>query len=287
MGNNYSKPEYCSLIQTICYLSRHTDPRDEGAEIDLPPTLMGSKPFPQGEKEKIVIVCKNFAKKAIKDGFEADAVGKLIAHWSYENEENSKIYGAVFLKGINETDYEEVAPFLTAMHHFLKIQDSLQTKRLEWLLGTPMLMNGSVIKNKPEVKPKLGIHACQCLSDEVYYFPSTLEPIETSNESILTLIWRSKRRFENYTLFCIKELITLGNDIMKYVCHMPSPSYQYARYTDWLLQFCETQEKSKAKEMERYKDLIEFVKQTLTKYEEDAIVYENELKEKHKEVSNL
>lgn len=289
MGNNYSKPQYDSLVHTICYLSRHTDPRDPESmsEQDVPPTAIGSKLYPAGENEKKVIVCKQFATKAIKEGFEAEEVGKLLAHWSYQNEENSLIFGKVFLAGINETDYEEVAPFLNAMHHFLSLQDGLQKKRLEWLLGTPMLIDGSMMKANPTEKPKLGIYACQTLSDEVYYFPSTIEQIETTNESILSLIWRSKKRFESYTMFCIKELLSLGDGIMKYVCSMPSPSYQYARYTDWIFQFCEDKKNSKSKDMDMYKDVIIVVQNMLDKYEQDSKGYEAELKETHKNVSSL
>lgn len=58
MGNNYSKPQYDSLVHTICYLARHTDPRDPQAmsEQDVPPTAIGSKLYPPGENEKKVIV---------------------------------------------------------------------------------------------------------------------------------------------------------------------------------------------------------------------------------------
>lgn len=289
MGNNYSKPIYDSLVQTICYLSRHTDPRESEEKVKgvIPPTAMGKKLYEPAENEKKVIVSKQFAVKALKEAFEADAVGKLIAHWSYMNEENSKVFAHVYLKGINETDYEEVAPFLTGMHHFLGIKDDLQLKRMEWLLGTPMLLDGSMIAADPPDKPKLGVYAVQNLNDEAYWFPSTLEKIDSSNESILSLLWRSRKRFENYTMFCIKELLQLGDDIMQYVCHMPSPSYNYARYTDWMCQYVEERRESKSKDAEMYKDLFEHVWGLIQTYSQCSKEYENDLKEKHKKVKLL
>lgn len=284
MGNNYSKPIFDSLIQTICYLSRHTDTREEGDNDPdhLPPTTISDgNLFAPDENEKKLIVCKQFATKAIKDAFEADEVGKLIAHWSYQNQENSALFAYVFLKGINEVDYEEVAPFLTAMHHFLSLKDDFQAKRLEWLLGTPMLMDGSMIKASPGEKPKLGAYAISSISEDVFYFPSTLETVDSSNESILSLIWRSKRRAETYTMFCIKELLTLGDDILKYIFKMPSPNFQFARYTDWIAQFTEDKSKSKSKDAEVYKDAILQVQSILAKYNEDVVKYEQELKEEH------
>jgi len=64
-----------------------------------------------------------------------------------------------------------------------------------------MMVDGSMIKAAPTDLPKLGAYAISCMSDEVYYFPSTLDSIDSTNESILSLIWRSKRRFESYTMF--------------------------------------------------------------------------------------
>ena len=284
MGNNYSKPVFDSLVQTICYLSRHTDPREEGQE-KYPDTILDGEIFKPGEKEKEVIVSKHFGEKAIKDAFEAEAVGKLIAHWSYENDRNSEIFAGVFLKGINETDYEEVAPFLSAMHHFLSLNDSLQKKRLEWLLGIPMMVDGSTIKACPPELPKLGINAIMSLTEEVYYYPSTLKSLDSNEESILSLIFRSKRRFESYTLFCIKELLTLGEDIMKYVCNMPSPTYQYAKYSDWIMQFVKDKQKSKSRDAEIHMDLINQCVEMLNKYEEDTKLYTAEVKQLHQEVN--
>lgn len=245
MGNNYSKPMFDSLIQTICYLSRHTDPR-ENTDVPLPPTTMQGKIYPAGDNEKKVLVNKHFATKAIKDAFEADAVGKLIAHWCYENEENSEIFAAVFLKGVNLSDYEEIFAFLTAGNHFLSLKDSLQQKRLEMLLGTPMLSDGSMVQACPPDLPKLGIYAIQSLTDEMIFFPSTLKELDAHEESILSLIFRSKKRFEKYTMFCIKELLTLGDATMKYIFSMPSPTYQYAKYSDWIVQFVQEKHMSKS-----------------------------------------
>lgn len=64
---------------------------------------------------------------------------------------------------------------------------------------------------------------------------------------------------------------------------MPSPTYQYARYTDWIEQFCEEKSRSKAKSTEMYRDVIIQVQQILKKYNEDLIGYEADLKNDHKQ----
>jgi hypothetical protein len=284
MGNNYSKPMFDSLVQTICYLSRHTDPR-ENLEFALPPTTMQGKIYPPGENEKKVLVNKHFANKAIKDAFEADAVGKLIAHWCYENEENTEIFAGVLLKGVNLADYEEIFSFLTAGNHFLSLKDSLQPKRLEMLLGTPMMLDGSMIQVCPPDLPKLGVYAIQSLSDEVFYYPSTLKELDAHEESILSLIFRSKKRFEKYTMFCIKELLTLGDATMKYIFSMPSPTYQYAKYSDWIIQFVEEKHASNLKDSEVSEESMNSIMEMLKKYQEEYKDIEVEIKSQHQKVT--
>lgn len=281
MGNSWTRPMFDSLVQTICYLSRNTDTRSS-TDYEIPSTAISDRLFPPGEKEKLVIWSKQFATKAIKESFEADNVGRLIAHWSYKNRENSEMFAKVFLKGINETEYEEVAPFLKALHHFLSIKDELQSLRFEWLLGIPMMMDGSLIKAAPTDKPKLGIYAIQSMGDEVYYFPSTLEHLDSVNESILNLIWRWKKRFESYTLFCIHELFCLGDDVLKYIWNMPSPTYQYARYSDWIEQFWDDLAKSKSGNSAHYFETIQAVKLQIEAYKAKIFDFESELKEQHK-----
>ena len=286
MGNSWTRPMFDSLMQTIWYLSRHTDTR-VNLEDEIPTTSISDRIFQPGEKEKTVIWWKQFALKAIKETFEADNVGRLIAHWSYKNRENSEIFARVFLKGINETEYEEVAPFLKSLHHFLSIKDEFQSLRFEWLLGIPMMVDGSMVKASPPDKPKLGIYAIQSMSDEIFYYPSTLEHLDSVNESILNLIWRWKKRFENYTLFWIHELFCLGDDVLKYLCNMPSPTYQYARYSDWIEQFWDDLTNSKSGSSTHYIETIHDVKLQLEAFKTKISYFEEELKESHINVMKL
>jgi len=88
-------------------------------------------------------------------------------------------------------------------------------------------------------------------------------------------------------MFCIKEALSLGEDIIKYISSMPSPTYQYARYTDWIFQFWEENRKSKGKESENYISVIDHVQRSLEKYSSDLIRFENELREKHSKLYDL
>ena len=65
MGNSWTRPMFDSLMQTIWYLSRHTDTR-VNLEGEIPTTFISDRIFQPGEKEKTVIWWKQFALKAIK-----------------------------------------------------------------------------------------------------------------------------------------------------------------------------------------------------------------------------
>ena len=287
MGNAYSKPIYDSLVKTICYISRHTDVRTDPENQNMPESTLGNQLFKPNENEKKVIVNKYFASKAIRDSFEAEAVGKLIAHWCYQDEESSQLFASVFLTGINETDYEEVAPFLVAMQHFLNLKDGLETTRIEWLIGVPMLVDGSPMKAWPPDQPKFGVYSISSVSEEVFYFPTTLEHVDSINESILSLIWRSRQRFEGYTLFCVKELLNLGEDIIRYISKMPSPNYQYSRYTDWIFQYVKDKYNSNLIKNSVYTETLQSLISAIGNFEEKIKIFDQEYKEEQKSLYYL
>ena len=287
MGNAYSKPIYESLVKTICYISRHTDVRTDPENQNIPESTLGNQLFKPNENEKKVIVNKHFASKAIRDSFEAEAVGKLIAHWCYQDEESSQLFASVFLTGINETDYEEVAPFLVAMQHFLNLRDGLETTRMEWLIGVPMLLDGSPLKACPPDQPRFGAYAISTVTEEVFYFPTTLEHVDSINESILSLIWRSRQRFESYTLFCVKELLNLGEDIIRYISKMPSPNYQYSRYTDWIFQYVKDKYNSNLIKNPVYTETLQSLMSAIDSFETKIKIFDQEYKEEQKRLYYL
>jgi len=55
----------------------------------------------------------------------------------------------------------------------LKIKDHLQLSRLEWIFGTPGLIDGSMSKANPFEYPKLGVHAVETVSElHLDFFPT-------------------------------------------------------------------------------------------------------------------
>jgi hypothetical protein len=55
--------------------------------------------------------------------------------------------------------------------------------------------------------------------------------------SLLHLLWRYQGRMEQTTNMCLEKLITImvtSPSIMDFFSRLPGPTYQYARYTDWI-----------------------------------------------------
>ena len=150
----------------------------------------------------------------------------------------------MFLTGINNSDFEEAQPYLTALHQFLLVKDSLQLTRLEWIFGVSCLAERNPNKGTPPTDlPKIGVHALDWATDSVADFYSPLIWSNFNQESLLSLIWRHADRYASFALLCIKavlDLILKDEDILKYITRQVSANYAYARFTDWFGEFIET-----------------------------------------------
>ena len=87
-------------------------------------------------------------------------------------------------------------------------------------------------------KPKIGLDAINFeIKGEVFLFRSALTYDSTNNESLLHLLWRYQGRMDQFTLTCLNVLIniiTSQESIMEFFSNLPGPTYQFARYTDWI-----------------------------------------------------
>jgi hypothetical protein len=52
-----------------------------------------------------------------------------------DNEKMSQKVSKVFIKAINNSNFDNVKSYLTALKPFLKMNDSLKLKKLEWVFG--------------------------------------------------------------------------------------------------------------------------------------------------------
>lgn len=291
IGNNFQRAVFESLIATVCYISRNSQTKVVKPDNEIrPQTLIGDKLYEYSEADYTLIINKNFIHKAIRQGYEADQVGKLIAHWSYGSREESELFANVFLTGINTSDFDEVQPYLTALHHFLRVQDDLQQERLEWMFGVTSVIdatpapNANVLSDStapgapPTDLPEVGVHALKWSKDQVFDYYSTLIWHNFNQESVLSIVWKHSDKSANFTLLCIKEILTLMKEdqiIMKYIARQGPPTYGYARYTDWFGEF--VQKKTHQQTDEQHA----MMKSLYDEYLVNLKVFENELTQYH------
>lgn len=123
--------------------------------------------------------------------------------------------------------------YLQALKPFLLLQDSLKAKRMEWLLGIPQVTGR---KGYNEDKYRFGVEIINLVNDDVRTFPSPLNN-KINEEVLLSICRKQAESLAAAGLSFLVELMHEDEDVLKYVHSMPSPSYQFHRYTDWILPF--------------------------------------------------
>ena len=86
-----------------------------------------------------------------------------------DNYKLSKKVSKVFIKSINNSNYENVKNYLTALKPFLTLEDSLKPMKLEWVLGISEILSRKGFREERfkygyEMIDKIGDEACSYVS---------------------------------------------------------------------------------------------------------------------------
>jgi hypothetical protein len=101
----------------------------------------------------------------------------------------------------------------------------------------------SITNDPNEILTKVGVKILHSLSDEAYSYKSALIQ-DTIDDSLLHLLWRYRGRMDTYTVNCLYgllNLISMDDIVAEFFAKLPSPTYCYARYTDWIMPYLEKQ----------------------------------------------
>jgi len=238
MGNKFKNPKFGSLINLVCRLSLHSDLSPlqklfvKLKEIKkLPKTL-----YEIDEEEKKCILCKEFINKTITEGHATAEFAELLSVLCYENKEYSKMLARMLIKAVNEDPNIDMISYFAVLKGVLTIEDTLQEKRLEWLFGIPQPLKGIAqlsANSKPHEQFKYGLSLVDSVKDDIFEY---ISPLNYNNryESLLALLWKHRKTFEIQPIKCLLDLMCSSTRIFNYVTSLPSPSYQYAKYTDWI-----------------------------------------------------
>ena len=130
--------------------------------------------------------------------------------------------------------------YLKALKPFLRLNDGLKVTRLEWIFGVPQILTR---KEYQAEKYKFGLELIQKVNDETYTYVSPI--IGSSNEeALLAQLIKCKGRLEIFAINCLKEMLSLMSkdiEIARFIYYTAPPSYQYARYSDWIKPYLEGQ----------------------------------------------
>ena len=172
----------------------------------------------------------------MSEKYDYTAFGVLIEHFSFENEQFSSQMATLILRGLNKASYDEARPYLEAMTYFLNIRDDLQIKRIEWIIGYPQ----PLIQPARQGGVSFGMFGNNSIDEVVYVYGPTL--IVEGCNSVLDIILTNRRRLENMCAVCLRQLLLLCDlnpTVFEYVASLPAPSYNYAKFTDWIRAFLE------------------------------------------------
>jgi len=220
--------------------------------MKMPATLLGfdlntmkyqPERYPLKDESFDYILSSEFVEMCLKEGVQCVELGKMIAHLCYKFEKFSKRISKLLLHGISRGDFEKVKSYLDVVTQLAIIKDEFQQSRLEWLFGVGILNSFTALKtdDQNEVITKVGVPALHSMTDETYSFKSALIQ-DSIDDSLLHLLWRYKGRMDTYTVNCLYgllNLISLDDYVAEFFAKLPSPTYVYARYTDWFLPYLE------------------------------------------------
>ena len=88
-----------------------------------------------------------------------------------DNFKLSKKVSKVFIKAINNSNFDNVGNYLKALKPFIKLNDSLKMQKLEWIFGFPMIISR---KGYKEDKHKYGLEMVDKIAEDCNTFHSPL-----------------------------------------------------------------------------------------------------------------
>jgi hypothetical protein len=226
LGSKNWLPTFTPLIEAVTVM------------ISAAETNFRTGDFKLSEAAKTVLYDPQFYVKTLKENHGGKALGQSIAHLCFEDLEFSRLISQVILQGLNEIDYEDVRSFFDVLEEFLTVSDSFTRQRIEWMLGFPMLIK---LRQVDCPFPHFGAASIKAIDEEVYSYSTTLH-FKDQTDSILSLIWRHSKLWEYFCLANLRHLLRLclkSPVLLSYITSLPGPTYQFARYVDWVAYFIE------------------------------------------------
>ena len=154
------------------------------------------------------------------------------------------------LKGTNGSNAEELGPFLELMKQFLSVDDEFSSLRMEWIFGVADFVVRSAGYQVFHALPKAGVAAAEAITAQVcrYFSPvlKTASSPYSQKESALQALLSNRRSQSQAVLASLKAILEAvledpSGRILGYLQKMDPPTYQFARYWDWIKPWVENE----------------------------------------------
>lgn len=137
-------------------------------------------------------------------------------------------------------------PVLNVIVPFLAINDYLKPQRYEWILGIPFLkMEKPTYQLNPSFSSyKVGVGLSDRFRQDIVEYRSTAFKVNNISvkESLLQIFYQYRMRWIKQSLLIAQGILRImkfeQTDYMyRYLTNLDPPSYEYARYIDWIIPY--------------------------------------------------
>ena len=169
-----------------------------------------------------------------------ETIRRMIIKLMTNNKKFTKLMCKLMLNIINDYQVNKFQQYFQLLCDMIVLPDNLQMLRFEWLLGIPQPetnLNGA---------QNYGLAAINTLKDEYLTYVSPLG-IANKEHPLLYNLYRNRNRLEYFTTQSIHEIFKLAEineALYNYLKYIPAPTYQHAKYSEWILSFLDSYSKS-------------------------------------------
>jgi hypothetical protein len=226
MGGSFSTPNFTPLIKILTKILTNEQ-------------LLAKHPLT--EMEKKIFLNNELLKTMLSSSTAGKQFGQCLANMCRDNLKLSKKVSKVFIKSINQSNYDNIKGYLTALKPFVKLDDSLKVQRLEWIFGVSQIV---ARKGYQQERYKYGLEFVDRIGEECYTYVSPILGSSSPDDPLLAQLLKCKGKLDTFAINCLKEMLSLmAKDelVARHVYFSAPPTYLCARYTDWIRPYLEYQ----------------------------------------------
>ena len=197
--------------------------------------------YPLTDLEKKIFLNGELLKVMLSSSSGGKQFGECLANMCRDNLKLSKKVSKVFIKSINQSNYDNIKSYLTALKPFVKMEDSLKQQRLEWIFGISQIV---ARKGYQQERHKYGLEFVDRIGEESYTYVSPISGSQSPDDPLLAQLMKCKGKLDTFAINCLKDMLSImakDEKIARYVYSQAAPTYQGARYTDWIRPYLEYQ----------------------------------------------